>query len=374
MKIPFLDLTRTNARQADALAAACAKVVRGGWYILGEEVAAFEREFAAHVGVRHCVGVASGLDALTQLLRAAIIDGDLRPDDEILVPANTYVATMFAITQAGLTPAPVEADAESFNITAAAAEEAAARRERVRAVMAVHLYGRAAPLGELRELCRRRGWLLFEDAAQAHGAAVDGGQCGAGGDAAGFSFYPSKNLGALGDGGAVTTNDARRAEIIRCLRNYGSAQKNCNAYVGVNSRLDEMQAAMLRVKLPLLDEDNARRRALAKRYLSAIRHPEIILPSAPADENSHVWHLFVVRCAERDKLAEYLKNAGIETAIHYPTPPHRQPAYAATPLAAEQLPGAEKLAETVLSLPLSPAMEDAEVDAVSDALNAFNCG
>ena len=369
--IPFLDLAKVNQRQADDLAAAARRVIDGGWYVLGQEVTAFEKEFAAYCGVKHCVGVGNGLDALVLILRAAIIRGEMKPGDEVLVPANTYVATVLAVMQAQLTPVLVEAAAETFNITAAAAARAADAGGRVRAVLAVHLYGRLAPMQELRSLCRLRGWLLFEDAAQAHGAADNAARAGALGDAAGFSFYPGKNFGALGDSGAITTDDDNLAEIVTALRNYGSLRKYENQYQGINSRLDEMQAALLRVKLSLLDDDNRRRRAIAARYLKEMKNPQIRLPTAATPAESHVWHLFVVRCRRRQSLMTHLRAHGVGSLIHYPIPPHRQQAFNGTVLADGDHPEADAMAAEVLSLPLSPVLDDDDVTAVVRAVNAF---
>ena len=366
--IRFMDLAAVNARQSGDLARATRRVIDSGWLILGGEVAAFEREFAAFCGARFCVGVASGLDALILILRGHIELGKLRPGDEVIVPANTYIASILAIVHAGLTPVLANPDESTFNLSAQAARDAAGAK--TRAVMAVHLYGRAAPMSELRALCRERGWLLFADAAQAHGAVLP--ESGIIGDAAGFSFYPSKNLGALGDGGAIATDDEALAQTVAALRNYGSRQKYHNEFVGFNSRLDEMQAAFLRVKLPLLAADNARRREIAARYRAAIDNPQIILPSAPQDKKSHVWHLFVVRCAARAKLIEHLRAAEIETLIHYPIPPRRQQAFAGSALARLSSPLADKLADEVLSLPMGPTMLDSEIDAVARTVNGFS--
>ena len=366
--IRFMDLAAVNARQSDDLARAARRVIDSGWLILGAEVASFEREFAAFCGARFCVGVASGLDALILILRGHIELGNLRPGDEVIVPANTYIASVLAIVHAGLIPVLADPDESTFNLSAQTARDAAGAK--TRAVMAVHLYGRAAPMSELRALCRERGWLLFADAAQAHGAALP--ESGIVGDAAGFSFYPSKNLGALGDGGAVATDDEALAQTVAALRNYGSRQKYRNELVGFNSRLDEMQAAFLRIKLPLLAADNARRREIAARYRATIDNPRIILPSAPQDEKSHVWHLFVVRCAARAKLIEHLRAAEIETLIHYPIPPRRQQAFAGSALARSSSPLADKLADEVLSLPMGPTLSDSEIDAVVRTVNCFS--
>jgi dTDP-4-amino-4,6-dideoxygalactose transaminase len=366
MSVPFFDLKQVNARHAEALKAAAARVIDSGWYVLGEEVAAFEREFAAYCGARHAIGVGNGLDALALIFRAYRELGALKEGDEVLVPANTFIATFLAVSQSGLVPVPVEPDAASFNLDPARA--AAAIGPRTRAIVAVHLYGQLADMPALAALARRHGLLLIEDAAQAHGAALGGRRAGTLGDAAAFSFFPTKNLGALGDGGAVTTADDALARKVAALRNYGSETKYLHLFQGANSRLDELQAALLRVKLAHLDEETARRREVARRYREGIRHPAIGLP-APAREEAHVWHLFVVRCARRDALQRHLHAHGIHTQVHYPVPAHRQPAYAA--LHGLSLPLTEALQAEVLSLPLNPALDDAAVDAVIAACMAF---
>lgn len=370
--VPFLDLAAINRRQQAALDAAAARVIDSGWYILGREVTHFEQQFAHYCGVHHCIGTASGLDALVLILRAAMEMGELSAGDEVVVPANTYIATVLAVTNAGLTPVLAEADGTHHTLTAAAAEQAADTASRVRAVLTVHLYGQLAEMEELQALCRRRGWLLFEDAAQAAGAqTATNKRAGALSDAAAFSFYPGKNLGALGDGGAVTTDNDALAAAVRALRNYGSERKYENRYLGVNSRLDELQAALLTEKLPLLDGDNARRRAIATRYRDNISHADITVPQA-AEESAHIWHLFVVRCRHRDALQQHLQDCGIQTLIHYPIPPHRQRAYRNTALAAQHFPIAEQLAAEVLSLPISPVLSDAQADEVIAAVNRFS--
>ena len=371
MEIPFLDLARIDGRREQILRDAADRVLKSGWYILGKEVEEFENRFAAYCGVKHCVGTANGLDALILMLRAAQMTGDLRAGDEIIVPANTYIATVLAVSHAGLTPVPAEIDPETFNLNAETVAAAAHHATRVRGVIGVHLYGRLCPMEELGELCRRQGWLLFEDAAQSHGARSGKVAAGNGGDAAAFSFYPSKNLGALGDGGAVTTDDDRLADIVRCLRNYGTRKKYQADYLGVNSRLDELQAALLAAKLPELDAENGRRREIALRYIEGINHPQVRLPSLPAQPSEHVWHLFVVCCPQRKALQEHLAEQGVGTVIHYPTVPHRQAAYADTPFAQFSCPVSEWLAGEVLSLPLSPALTDEEAEFVVEAVNAF---
>jgi len=369
MSVPFLDLKQLNARYAQDLKTAAARVIDSGWYVLGEEVAAFEREFAAYCGVRHGVGVGNGLDALSLILRGYKTLGRLVDGDEVIVPANTFIASFLAITESRLVPVPVEPDQASFNMDPA--RVTAAIGPRTRAIMAVHLYGQLADMAALGELARQHGLLLIEDAAQAHGAMRNGRKAGAFGDAAGFSFFPGKNLGALGDGGAVLTDDDELAATIAALRNYGSSVKYHHTHQGVNSRLDEMQAALLRVKLAYLDEDIALRRSVALRYRRAISHPAIQLP-AVSDEQAHAWHLFAVRCSRRDALQHHLSDRGIHTLIHYPVPPHRQPSYAS--LHHLSLPVTEALHREVLSLPMGPTMSDADVEAVVSACESFGGG
>lgn len=366
-EVPFLDLRAAHARYADELKAAAARVIDSGWYVLGQELAAFEREFAGYCGVDHAIGVGNGLDALTLILRGYRELGRLAEGDEVIVPANTFIASFLAITENRMVPVPIEPDPATFNLDPAQVETAI--RPRTRAIMAVHLYGQLADMAGLRALARRQGLLLIEDAAQAHGATMEGRRAGAFGDAAAFSFFPTKNLGALGDGGAVVTGDARLAERVRALRNYGSNVKYRHLFPGVNSRLDELQAAMLRVKLRYLDEEIAHRREVARRYRDGIRNAHIQLP-AVAEEAAHVWHLFVVRSARRDDLQQHLHAHGIQSQVHYPVPPHRQPAYLAL-LGRARLPVAERLHQQVLSLPMGPALDDADVARVIAACQAF---
>jgi dTDP-4-amino-4,6-dideoxygalactose transaminase len=368
MDVPFLSLKEVNARYADELKAAAARVIDSGWYVLGDEVAAFEREFAGYCGVRHAVGVGNGLDALSLILRAYKELGAIEEGDEVIVPGNTFIASFLAISENRLVPVPVEPDPVTFNMDPAGVE--AAIGPRTRAIMAVHLYGQLADMPALTALARRHNLLLIEDAAQAHGAMSDGRKAGAFGDAAAFSFFPAKNLGALGDGGAVVTDDTMLAERIAALRNYGSDVKYRHLFQGLNSRLDEMQAAMLRVKLKYLDEDIAWRRRVARRYRNGIRHPHIQLPDL-AREEQHVWHLFVVRCARRDALQQHLQAHGIQSQVHYPVPPHRQPAYAS--LRDAHLPLTEQLHDEVLSLPMGPTLYDAAVERVIEVCQAFEC-
>ncbi|QRP63257.1 DegT/DnrJ/EryC1/StrS family aminotransferase [Rhodanobacter sp. FDAARGOS 1247] len=367
--VPFLDLGEVNARYADELKAAAARVIDSGWYVLGEELAAFEREFAAWCGLRHAVGTGNGLDALSLILRGYRELGLLAEGDEVIVPGNTFIASFLAISENRLVPVPVEPDAATFNIDPACV--AAAIGPRTRAIMAVHLYGQLADMPALRALARQHGLLLIEDAAQAHGAMRDGCRAGAFGDAAAFSFFPAKNLGALGDGGAVVTDDDALARRIAALRNYGSDVKYRHLYQGVNSRLDEMQAAMLRVKLKHLDADVAWRRRVARRYRDGIHHPQIRLPHVVRGEQ-HAWHLFVLRSAQRDALQRHLRARGIQTLVHYPVPVHRQPAYPS--LQHVHLPLTERLCGEVLSLPMGPTLRDDDVDRVIDACNAFGRG
>ncbi|WP_114319351.1 DegT/DnrJ/EryC1/StrS family aminotransferase [Xanthomonas campestris] len=365
-EIPFLDLRAVNARYADALKAAAARVIDSGWYVLGQELAAFEEEFASYCGVQQAVGLGNGLDALSLILRAYRELGVLREGDEVIVPANTFIATFLAISHNHLVLVPVEPDPQTFNVDPCRVERAIGPR--TRAILAVHLYGQLADMPALQTLAHRYGLLLIEDAAQAHGASRDGVRAGAFGDAAAFSFFPTKNLGALGDGGAVVTSDPRLAERVRALRNYGSEVKYQHLFQGVNSRLDELQAAFLRVKLGYLDEEAAQRRAVAQRYLQEIDHPWITLPPV-AHAEQHVWHLFVVRSQRRDALQSHLQHLGIQTQIHYPVPPHLQPAYAM--LGDTCLPISEQLHREVLSLPMSPALDDAAVSRVITACQVF---
>lgn len=368
IEVPFLDLQAINARHADELKAAAARVIDSGWYILGDELAAFEREFAHYCGVRHVIGVGNGLDALALLLRGYIELGRLAEGDEVIVPANTFIASFLAVTGNRLVAVPVEPDAITFNLDPARA--AAAIGPRTRAIMAVHLYGQLADMPALRALANQHRLLLIEDAAQAHGASWDGRRAGAFGDAAGFSFFPAKNLGALGDAGAIATDDDTLADCVAALRNYGCEAKYQHRYRGMNSRLDEMQAALLRVKLKYLEQDIHLRRAVATRYREHIHHPAIALPGV-AHAQAHAWHLFVLRCRQRDALQRHLRRCGIQTQVHYPLPPHRQPAY--RDLHHAPLPLTERLHAEVLSLPIGPALSDADVTRIVDACNTFEC-
>ncbi len=377
--ISFLDLKAVNTARRDELMEAATRVIDSGWYIQGGEVRAFEEEFAAYCGVSHAVGMGNGLDALTLILRAYRELGVLHEGDGVIVPANTYIATILAITENRLTPIPVEPDPATCNLDPNQVTRFLDTgiipgtteifpRERVKAIMPVHLYGRLAAMDELCALARRYDLRVIEDAAQAHGATHNGRKAGSFGDAAGFSFYPGKNLGALGDAGAVTTSDPALADMVRALGNYGSRTKYVHEVTGVNSRLDEMQAALLRVKLNHLDEDTEKRRDIARAYLQGIVHPRIALPAAPVDA-SHVFHLFTVRCARRDQLQQHLKDHGIQTLIHYPVPPHRQKAYAAWEK--RSLPVTEAIHREILSIPMSPVLTRDEVRQVIGCINAF---
>lgn len=356
-------LDRQYRRYADEYKKAAIRVLESGHYILGEEVAAFEREYAAHMGAKECVGVNSGLDALILAIRALGIG----PGDEVLVPANTFIATVIAIVEAGAMPVFVEPD-EYYNIDASAIESRITKK--TKAIMVVHLYGQAANMQPIREIADKYKLYLLEDCAQAHTATFDEKTIGTWGNAGCFSFYPTKNLGAFGDAGAIITDDAALAAKLRALRNYGSNIKYHNEYKGVNSRMDEMQAALLRVKLTHLGELIAERRTMKDKYLQGIRNAKVILPTV-RDGATHVWHLFVIRCKERDALKEYLEKKGIYTQIHYPIPPHLQKCYADLGYQEGSYPIAEAYAKEVLSLPFYNGMTDAEMQYVIDAVNEF---
>lgn len=352
MTVPFLDLRATYLEIRPEIDAAVARVLDSGWYILGPEVEAFEAEWADYCGARHCVGLANGLDALTLALRAL----EVGPGDEVIVPSNTYIATWLAVSAVGATPVPVEPDPATHNIDAAAV--AAAITDRTRVLLPVHLYGQPADMDAILALARPRGLSVVEDAAQAHGASYKGRRIGAHGDIVCWSFYPGKNLGALGDAGGVTTDREDLAERVRVLRNYGSREKYVNEVQGVNSRLDPIQAAVLRVKLTHLDEWTDRRRAIAARYREDLEG--VTVPHVPNWANP-AWHLFVVSTPERDTLQSRLTEAGVGTLIHYPIPPHLQAAYAGTGFKQGMFPIAERLAGEVLSLPIGPQMLESDI-------------
>lgn len=359
--VKFLDLHEVNKRFDRDIRAAIDRVMSSGWYILGDECAAFESEFAGFNDVRECIGVANGLDALVLALRAL----DIGAGDEVLVPSNTFIATWLAVSQVGAVPVPVEPDPVTFNMDPVRIRDAVTTR--TRAIIPVHLYGQPADLDLIRAEAATHGLKVIEDAAQAHGARYRGRRIGSDADLACWSFYPGKNLGALGDGGAVTTNDPVLAARLRQLRNYGSSRKYQHEELGVNSRLDEIQAAVLRVKLASLDADNERRRAIAGMYTAGLTDVLIGLPATP-DYAQSVWHLYVIRHTQRDLLAQRLANVGITTVIHYPLSPHMQPAYLPLGIPAGSLPIAEQLQAEVLSLPIGPTQSDDETKAVIQAV------
>jgi dTDP-4-amino-4,6-dideoxygalactose transaminase len=363
--VPGLDLAATHRALADEIEPAVLAVLRSGHYILGPVVEAFEDAFAAYVDARHCIGVANGLDALRLSLEALGIG----PGDEVIVPSHTYIATWFAVSAAGARPVPVEVDEATFVLDPARVEDAIGPR--TRAILAVHLYGHPAPMTQLLEIAARHDLRVVEDAAQAQGARLGGRAVGTLGDAAGWSFYPVKNLGAAGDAGAITTNDDDLARRLRLARNQGSIRRSVHEIVGANSRLDPIQAAILTVKLRHLEVWNARRREIAARYLAGLAGTAVILPRV-APGSDHVWHQFVVRHDDRDGLRAALTGAGIETLVHYETPPHRQAAYAELGLAAGSLPIAERLASTILSLPMDPLLTDAAIDAVIETARTWD--
>jgi len=371
--IKFLDLKAINDSFEPELSEAIKRVLDAGWYLLGNEVKSFEQEYADYVGTKHCIGVANGLDALRLILKAYIVMGILKEGDEIIVPANTFIASILAISDNGLIPILVEPDISTYNIDPLKIEEKIT--ERTKGVMLVHLYGKNAMHHEIQRLVDKYNLKLIEDNAQAIGAYYGVKRTGSLGNAAGHSFYPGKNLGCLGDGGAVTTDDDELASVIRALANYGSKNKYKNDYKGLNSRLDEIQAAILRIKLPRLDADNQHRREIAKDYLKNIKSQIISLPKQILElktlnlEPSHVWHLFVIRTLDRDKLQQYLTDNGIQTLSHYPIPPHKQLAY--KEWNGLSFPITEQIHNEVLSLPISPVMTDQEVLEVVKKINNY---
>ena len=373
--IRFLDLKKINERYETAFQDKLKTVLERGWYILGKEVETFENDFANYCNSQHCVGVGNGLDALILIFKGYIQLGRLQKGDEVIVPANTYIATILAVLAADLVPVLVEPKLETYNINPDLIPENITSK--TKAILAVHLYGQLAEMERIHTIAEQNDLLVIEDAAQAHGIPLtpEGGMIdvekappsGAGGAVA-YSFYPSKNLGALGDGGAVVTNDAPLAKVIQSLRNYGSESKYQNECIGINSRLDEIQAAFLNLKLSNLDVDNEKRRSIAKRYLTEIKNDKIILPLWNFSKN-HVFHLFVIRTPKRADLQAYLQQLGIETAIHYPIPPHKQRALVY--MNARSFPITEKIHEEILSIPLHPALLDEEVSAIINAVNQY---
>jgi dTDP-4-amino-4,6-dideoxygalactose transaminase len=363
--IPFLDLKAINLRRRDDFHRALDQVLDGGWLILGDQCNTFEQEFAKYCGVKHCIGVGNGLEALHLVLRA----WEIGPGDEVIVPSNTYIATWLAVTYTGATLVPVEPNPQTCNLDPSLLE--AAITSRTKAIIPVHLYGQTADMFAISAIAKKHGIKVLEDAAQAHGAKHLGQKAGALGDAAGFSFYPGKNLGALGDGGAITTSDDTLADRVRALRNYGSQRKYHNEMIGFNSRLDELQAAFLRVKLPALDEDNQARANLANLYQQGLAGvKDLTLPFIAKDATS-VWHLYTIRHPERDRLAEYLSKDGIATMIHYPIPPHLQPAYSSLGKQKGDFPIAEQIHSETLSLPIGPTMLVQQVEKVVSVFHQF---
>lgn len=366
--IKFLDLEKVNNRFRDEIDSEIKEILDSGWYLQGKKNEEFITNFAKFCGVKHCLGVANGLDALNLIIRAY----GFGVGDEIIVPANTYIASILAISQNGCTPVLVEPSIDTYNIDPELIEEKIT--EKTKAILIVHLYGQAVQMDKIWELAKKYNLKIIEDSAQAHGAGVNINgkfiKTGALGDASGFSFYPGKNLGCMGDGGAITTNDDELFEKVKAIANYGSDRKYHHIYKGVNSRLDEIQAAVLNVKLKYLEQDNQRRREISKYYRENITNPKIILPNIPSEkELAHVWHVFVVRTKERDKFQKYLLENGIQTIIHYPTPPHKQGAYKEWNNLS--FPITEEIHNTIISLPISPVMVDEEVKKVVEVVNAF---
>ncbi len=365
--ISFLDLKKINLQYQDAFQRKLDDVLKSGWFILGDELQKFERDFAAYCGAKYCIGVGNGLDALVLIFKAYIALGKLKEGDQVIVPANTYIASILAILEAKLVPVLVEPDSKTFNIDPNHISEKITNK--TKAILAVHLYGQLCEMDEISAIAAKNNLLIIEDAAQAHGAiSKSNKKAGNLGDAAGFSFYPGKNLGALGDGGAVTTNDADLARIIRSIRNYGSRKKYINDIIGQNSRLDELQAAFLNVKLPNLDAENNARRKVANYYLHNIKNPKIELPKYDGSLN-HVFHLFVIKTENREKLQSYLLENEIETMIHYPIAPHKQKAL--SHLNHLSFPISEKIHDQVISLPISSVISELELEHIVQCLNRY---
>ena len=365
--IKFLDLYKINERFRDEIDLKIKDILNSGWYVLGKQNEIFTNHFAEFCGVKHCIGCANGFDALKLIIKGY----GFSKGDEIIVPANTYIASILAVSENGCTPVLVEPDINTYNINPDLIEEKIT--ENTKAIMVVHLYGQTVNMQKIRNIAEKYNLKIIEDSAQAHGAVYQGKRCGSLGDASGFSFYPGKNLGCLGDGGCVTTNDDELAEKIKALANYGSDRKYHHIYKGVNSRLDEIQAGVLDIKLKFLDNDNQRRRQIAQYYCKNINNPNIILPvekQMPILDNlSHVWHIFALRTPNRDRLKKYLEQNGIEANIHYPTPPHKQKAY--KEWNNMQFPVTEKIHNEILSIPISPVLVDAEIEKIVRSLNEY---
>ncbi len=364
--IPFLDLKSINAQYRAELIEACARVIDSGWYIQGNECKEFDKEFAEYCGTKYAIGIANGLDALILILRAYKELGFMNDGDEVIVPSNTYIASILAISQNNLVPVLVEPDINTYLLNPSKIEEKITSK--TKAILPVHLYGQTCEMDKINEISKKYNLKIIEDSAQSHGAYFEDKRSGNLGDASGFSFYPGKNLGALGDGGAVTTNDEELANTIKALGNYGSHKKYENLYKGINSRLDEIQAAMLRVKLRYLDEETEKRREIANYYLQNIKNESIILPTV-RDEDNHVWHLFVIRANKRNELQKYLLDNGIQTLIHYPIPPHKQNAY--KEWKNESYPISEQIHDEILSLPISGVQSFEDTNNIVEILNEF---
>jgi len=365
--IKFLDLQKINLLHQNEIEEQLLKVFRSGWYLLGDELKTFEKNLSNYLASENVIGVANGLDALRLILRAYIELGQMNEGDEVIVPANTYIASVLAITDNRLTPVLVEPNLDTYNLDIDAIESKITNK--TKAILLVHLYGRVCWNDKLEALAEKYHLKIIEDNAQAIGASHNGKMTGNLGDAAGFSFYPGKNLGALGDAGAVSCKDEQLAKAIRALANYGSNQKYINIYQGINSRLDEIQAAVLNVKLKYIDQENEIRRSIAERFCKEINNNSILLPQLPTDRTEHVWHLFVIRTQNRDHLQKYLNENGVQTMIHYPIPPHKQSAY--HHLNVLNLPLTEKIHNEVLSLPISPVLEEAEISKIIEVLNRY---
>lgn len=370
--IEFLNIKQITRRNKQELMQAFEAVLDSGWFIMGNALRNFEQEFAGYCGTQSCIGVANGLDALILILEAYKEMGFMKPGDEVIVPSNTYIASILAISKAGLTPVLCEPDIHSYLLDPALIEEKISNK--TKAILPVHLYGQVCDMDPIMAIAKNFNLKVIEDCAQSQGAVYRGKRCGNLGDAAGFSFYPGKNLGALGDAGAVTTQDEALAEIISAWRNYGSHKKYENLYLGINSRLDELQAAFLSVKLKSLDADNQKRREIAQYYINHIQNPHIVLPASKnsdvLNDLTHVWHVFVVRTEKRDSFQQYLLDHGVQTVIHYPIPPHQQKAYKS--LHTQQFPISEKIHNQVISLPISPVMQAEEYEKVCQVVNLFS--